>query len=137
MSVIRIKRTHILWSLSDNLLMMGAVTMVIVTGGPSSSPMSIRLMITRVIAAMFGVWEKYNTRDKIKFLRCAICPLLYKYKCCQGQTFYNLHFIETQIISNDFHFYSTHSLNQSPELNDQRRVPKPKLLNWEVGRPIP
>ena len=36
---------------------------------------------------VWSLGEIQYTRDKIKFLRCAICPLLYKYKCCQGQTF--------------------------------------------------
>ena len=88
---------------SDNLLMM-----VIVTGGPPAPGLpclsSIRFVITRVIALglKVGIYTILEIRLDA-FLGCAICLLLYKYKCCRGQSFYySLHFIETQIIFNDF-----------------------------------
>ena len=61
LSVIRIEGTHILWSQSDNLLMMGLVTMVIVPGGPPWSPQVHQINDNESnCCARFVVWEKYN-----------------------------------------------------------------------------
>ena len=82
---------------SDNLLMM-----VIVTGGPLVPGLpclsSIRLMITRVIAlglkvGIYTILEIRLHSWDAQFVYCCINI----YKCCQGHSFYSLHFIETQI----------------------------------------
>ena len=41
-------------------------------------------MITRVIDAMFEVWEKYNARDKIKFFTPVLKPKSNLLNCSTG-----------------------------------------------------